>query len=417
MSRVAIIAAVVLATLVGLIVLWQLWWAVLLFLLSLALSAALRPSYEQLVELGWPKALAMLGTYVLILVTFVFLVGLSIARVTDEFQRAPADFRELNDHLVATWSHGTWLQQSIVRTLPPPEQFFTTLVGRHGAEILQSVVGTAFTVLGSLGDFLVVVVLSIYWTLDRQHFERLWLSLVPIRQRTAGREIGRAVESEAGAYIRSELVQSLLAGMVLWLIYQALGLHYAATLAVLAALARLIPWVGALLSLAGLAILTAPALVLGEPLVLLRVGIALVLTIGVFAALELVVEPRLFDRRRYNMFFIALGILAITDLLGILGLLLGPMLAVAIEVFLEQSLRLRSTAAATQPVVSLEEQLARLRATIDSTPDAPPELASIVERLSALVAEARPVVAEAGNSHPEPPAPAGSDTLAKHQPA
>ena len=42
-------------------------------------------------------------------------------------------------------------------------------------------------------------------------------------------------------------------------------------------------------------------------------------------------EPRLFNRRRYNSLFIVLAVIALAETFGILGLLLGPMVAVAIQ--------------------------------------------------------------------------------------
>jgi len=74
-------------------------------------------------------------------------------------------------------------------------------------------------------------------------FERLWLSLLPVNYRSRSREIWRAIEEGVGAYTRRQVVESLLAGVILWLVTVD-GLELAAFLAVLAALLLLIPWLG-----------------------------------------------------------------------------------------------------------------------------------------------------------------------------
>ncbi|MCZ7672142.1 MAG: AI-2E family transporter [Chloroflexi bacterium] len=70
---------------------------------------------------------------------------------------------------------------------------------------------------------LVILFLSLYWSLDRVRFERLWLSLLPPEQRARARDIWQTIESDLGSYIRSEVAQSLLAGLLLGLGYWALG--------------------------------------------------------------------------------------------------------------------------------------------------------------------------------------------------
>ena len=59
MRQLAVTAALVLATLAGLALLWELRGAVLIFFLSLGTSAALRPAIERLHQWGVPKSLAL----------------------------------------------------------------------------------------------------------------------------------------------------------------------------------------------------------------------------------------------------------------------------------------------------------------------------------------------------------------------
>jgi predicted PurR-regulated permease PerM len=79
----------------------------------------------------------------------------------------------------------------------------------------------------------VILFLSIYWIINQIHFERLWLSLLPTGLRRQARDIWRTIEIDLGAYMRSELFQSLAAGLLLGLGYWALGSPYPVLLALI----------------------------------------------------------------------------------------------------------------------------------------------------------------------------------------
>src|SRR6185369_9351425 len=93
------------------------------------------------------------------------------------------------------------------------------------------------------------LILSVYWSTNQVHFERLWLSLLPAEQRKLARNVWRTIELELGAYIRSEIIQSFLAGFLLTIGYWMLGCPYPALLGVFGAIAWLIPLVGAPLAM------------------------------------------------------------------------------------------------------------------------------------------------------------------------
>ena len=116
-----------------------------------------------------------------------------------------------------------WIERTVGERLPPADELLTALVGRHGEQAVRLVLGTAFGVVGAVVDVVFVIVLSIYWAVDRAYFERLWLSLLPLPQRVSARQLWRMLETELGAYARSEITQSLLAGVVLGAGFYLLG--------------------------------------------------------------------------------------------------------------------------------------------------------------------------------------------------
>jgi predicted PurR-regulated permease PerM len=251
-----------------------------------------------------------------------------------------------------------------------------------------------------LGDLvsgaLIVFFLSLYWSLDQIHFERLWLSLLSSGQRKQARGIWRTIELDLGAYIRSEVIQSLLAGLLLGLGYWLLGSPYPILLAVVGALAWLIPVVGALL-----------AVIL--PLLMgLLTGVQLSLvtalyTLAVLVVLQFWVEPRLFRRKWDNPILTLVILLAMADAFGLLGILLAPPLSAVCQILWNLLFSHRAVSGAAEQVSDLKERQARALEMIQAMDEPPMALVtSSMERLTQLIEKAEPVL-QTGL----PPEPAG----------
>ena len=149
--------------------------------------------------------------------------------------------------MLPPWLEGGLFQQALDRWLPTPDKLFEAITSQRQL-MLSAVFGFTQGIGGIVSGFLVILFLSIYWSINQNHFERLWLSLLPSEQRSHARDIWRTIEHELGAYIRSEIIQSLLAVLLLGLGYWMLGSPYPALLAVVAAIAWLVPVVGAALA-------------------------------------------------------------------------------------------------------------------------------------------------------------------------
>jgi predicted PurR-regulated permease PerM len=392
-KRLAIVTAVVLATLVAVVVLWEFRVAAVLFFFSLGLAAALRPLIDSLARSGLPKRVGLAGTYAIGIAAIGGALYFVATLFIGEIHRASDDMVQVHERIAADWPSGTWFQRTVARRIPPPEEVYGALAGRQGRGVLEAVLGTFFDLMEFVVNVIVVIVLSIYWTLDRVHFERLWLSLLPSSWRATSRATWRAIESEVGAYFRSEVVQSLLAAVVLGVGYWALGIRYPTLLALVAGLAWMVPYVGSLIVMGALLLLTVPTIVLGGVAQAGMVaGAAGVYTLAVLLVLEFAIEPRLFNRRRYNALLMIVAVVVLADSFGVFGLLLGPPLAVAVQVLAERLMRQRIAPNSVAPAPAartLEDRIGELNARLRSWDSPPPELTSLVARLEDLAAQSR----------------------------
>ena len=380
MIRIARYTIVVVITLIILLLLWQFSVAILLFVLSLAVAAALRPIISTITGRKVPKRLALGIVYFLLVAAIFSSIFLVSSPLLNELQTATDDFVSNYDRAKAEWpTSGSVFQQTLAEQLPPSADFYQALTGEGGIPVLEGIFGAASNFFSILGQIALVLVLSLYWSADQFRFERLALSLLPDRHHPRALHVWRSVENGVGEYLRSELVQSVLAGLLLWLGYSMLGIRYPILLALWGAIVRLIPWFGAIIAIL-------PALVLGIG-ISSTVGIlATLYTIAIMMILSLVIEPRFFPRHKYSGLLIVLFVIAMAETFGFIGVVLAPPLAVAVQILFQHlypfALPAFSTEAAAQ-VGDIRKRLFELKRRLQDSHNR--ESVRLADRLNHLV--------------------------------
>ncbi len=384
MKQLAWYTFVVLIALATLALFWQFRLALVLFLLSLVTAAAFRPVIDRLTEWHVPRVLAILLTYlggVGIVGLLVFLASVPFVR---ELQDMTDQFAITYNWVRTTGENGTQFQKALAERLPPIDALYKGITRDRGTALARNVLGVASGVLDTISNLVIILILSIYWSADRFHFERLWLSMLPAGGRSQAREIWRDIERGVGSYIRSELVQSLLAAVLLYLFYRGLGSRYPTILAIVSALFWLIPWLGAVLAVV-------PAFLVGLGSGLVLAVLAALITLLTLGFLEIVVEPRFFNRRRYSSLFIVLMVIAMSDAFGLLGLFFAPPLAAAIQIFFSHILTQPASEPLPEPdtrFAHLREQIAQVEQMAQKVREESPHVVSLLERLEKLVDKA-----------------------------
>lgn len=324
MKRLSLLVSVILVILLLVGLLWQLRSVVFMFILALAIAAALEAPTQGLARRGWPRGLALLAVYGGVLGGLLLLAALISTPTAREIDPLLQDL--LNQY--ALWqqrfTETEGVRPVLMRRLPTTEQLMAWFAEREGATLAQGVLGFTQNTGYMVGQAALAGVISIYWSADQARFERLWLSLLPPKRRTRARHFWRRLQADVGAYIRSEMVQTLLTGGLLVLVGWLLGVKYPWMLAFLAALAWLIPLVGGLIAV----VIAAAIGLLSGPLTALGIVVA---TTMILALMEFGVERWLYQHERYWGVLVVVVMLALGDVLGIFGLLIAPPVAVALQ--------------------------------------------------------------------------------------
>jgi putative permease len=394
--QLVVIGTAVMTTLLALVLLWQFRIVVIYVLISLALAATVRPIARS--ESRHNLAIRLL--IILLYAVSIALFGLSIFIVgrllIGDLQELAQMITEQSNWVLPAWLQGGFFQQALERWLPAPDKLFEAITSQRQL-MLSAILGFTQGMGGFVSGFFVILFLSIYWSTNQNHFERLWLSLLPSEQRTHARDIWRTLEYDLGAYTRSEIMQSLLAVLLLGVGYWLLGSQYPALLAVVGAVAWFVPVVGAVLALILPLLL---GLLTGAQFSLFTV----LYTLVVLTALQVWIEPRLFTRKWNNPILTLVILLALADAFGLLGIILAPPLSVVCQIIWNLLVSDRLAPDTVVQVSDLKERHARLHLVIEEMEEPPPPLVlSGMERLAGLLEKAEPVLQNA--LPPEPPDP------------
>jgi predicted PurR-regulated permease PerM len=391
------VSAAIMTTLLALVVLWQFRIIVVYLLISLALAASLRPLVNRLVGRGFLVRVAWVLLYLVILAGLGYSLFLIGGAAIAEIQNLARSLSAKDAWMLPTWLEGSSFQLALVARLPPPSRLFEAVTGDQGQLVLPALLGFTQNIGSVLSGVLVIFFLSLYWIINQIHFERLWLSLLPSGQRKQARGVWRTIEPDLGAYIRGQGVQSLLSGLLLGLGYWLLGSPYPALLALVGALACLVPMVGAVLVII-------PVLLVGL-LTSMQLGLFTALyALAVLVVLGVWVKPRLFKHRWNNPILTVVLLIALADAFGLVGIIVAPPISVASQILWSRLVSHRLALGAAAQVSDLKERQVRLRDKVLAMGEPVlPLVASSMERLANLIEKADPILQAALPAEPLEP--------------
>ncbi len=394
----------IMATLLGLVIFWQFRVAIIYVFVSLTLASVVRPLSTRLIgkkliwRILWPVI------YSVFFLGALFLLGMAVRLALVEIQSLAAELSVKDVWTFPDWLVGTTVQSTLLNWLPPPSDLFHAFTGDKGQLILPALLGIVKNVGGVITAAIIILILSIYWSINQIHFERLWLSLLAIEQRKQARGIWRSVEPEVGAYVRNQVMLSVVAGVLLGAGYWLLGSPYPVFMALAGAAACLIPVVGlplALLPPLLVGLMTSTQLSLFTTLYALVVMILLVVFI----------KPRFFKLRWNNPLPTLVILLVLADAFGLIGIIIAPPISAICQILWSRLVSHRLPSGAADQISDLKERQERLLEKVAAMgEESMPLITSSMEKLSELINNAEPLLVGeisisnkgADNSQPPP---------------
>lgn len=233
-------------------------------LIAILVASALRPAILKLMQWRIPQGLAVLIVYAGLATVTITLLVIVLPPVVNQFVEYVQNDNRFANRIIAAQ---TWVQQTVIQiTGSPfelgisPEEIRTSISG-----LLESVRVTAPSLVGNatgfLAEFILIVVMGIYWITSRTRAVNFFLALTPSSRREQLLVILDEIEVGLGGYVRSIVLVSLIMGVLSFIILALLRIPGAATISFFYAIATAIPIIGGLIGVVAatfLALLTSP---------------------------------------------------------------------------------------------------------------------------------------------------------------
>lgn len=288
---------------------------ILLFFVAFIFMSALNPLVERL--RGWriPRILAILLVFFLTLIVIISLFTIGLGPLVSQTSKLVQKLAETINSLLQT----NVIDQRVIQQE----------LSRYSSQLVS------FTVdlFKNLLSWVSILVVTIYMLFDRDEMENYVTSFFGERQDKIKRLL-RKIEDKLGSWLHGQLFLSAVVGTLVYIGLIILGVEYALSLAIIAALLEVVPIIGPIIA-------AIPAVLLG----LTVSPLFAILIAGLYLAVQQIenqiIVPQVMKRAvGLNPLLVILAVSIGGRLLGIAGALLAVPIAVVIQLILHEGLNI-----------------------------------------------------------------------------
>lgn len=280
------------------------------------IMASMHPFVRTLRRYKVPKIVAIVLIYAIVIAFIVLLVIPILPFFVSQIQ---ALFKAIPEYLeTLSIAFGIELNTSTIQS------YISPTVG----SISQNAFSITGKVFGGIFSVLTIFILSFYLLLDRERLGRETPNILPSEYREKARLTIHLVEEKLGAWLRGQVVLSLVIGVITWLVLTALGIPFALPLAILAGFLEIIPTLGPIIA-------AIPAVIIAFAISPVMGLVVMIAYAGIQVAENNILVPKIMQKAvGLNPVIILISILIGGQLFGIVGALLSiPFVSAAIIIF------------------------------------------------------------------------------------
>lgn len=312
----------------GLIVVYLIRDVLALVFISLLLAAVLEPAVDYLVKKSWPKSLAILLWYFVIIGLLTLIFALIVPPFTKDIAQMANDF----PYEYTQARYGLSGYSSAVASSSLWQQFTGFLkqwrdaAGTTDTNLFRVVFG----IFGGFLSFISVLVMTFYMLLEKRGLQGLVEVFVPAEwQEKVGSTLA-LMQQRMGLWLRGQLVLMLVVGVLSYVSLLILGVRYALVLALLAGVLEIVPFIGPITS--GI-----PAVVLAYAQSPLKAIMVLVIYIIIQQSENHILVPKILGKSiGVSPLIVIIAVLVGAKLGGIMGALVAVPVVTALSVCWER---------------------------------------------------------------------------------
>lgn len=191
------------------------------------------------------------------------------------------------------------------------------MIGTYLVNAFQGIQNIASTITNVFVSLITFPFILFFLLKDGTQFKRFFIKLLPPRFRDDINQILKNMDTQVGSYIQGQIIVASCIGILLFIGYKIIGLDYAITLAIIAAITSVIPYLGPTIAII-------PAIIIAivhSPFMLLKLAI-------VWAVVQFLegnfVSPNIMGRTmQIHPLTIIIVLLVAGNLFGVIGVILG----------------------------------------------------------------------------------------------
>ena len=220
---------------------------VALLFVAIVLSAAFDPLVDWLQNKKIPRALSILGVYVLFLSLVAGVIFLISGPVVQQIKEISSDsstaqfYQKIEEGIknLDRFDLGTSEEQKATGL-----SFLTSSLSKATNGIFSFVV----SLFGGVISFFIILVITFYLVVEEDGMKRFIRTMTPVKHQPYVTQLINNIQRRMGYWLRGQLILSLIVFCLVYLGLTLLGVKYALILALVAGLFEIIPYLGPLMS-------------------------------------------------------------------------------------------------------------------------------------------------------------------------
>lgn len=301
--------------------LYLVWDVVVIVFIALLFAASLGPALDWLEKKKIPRAAGILLIYSTALLLLSLVVVLLVPAITEQIYQLARTFPAYYEkflRIIGDLQLKTDFSQTLQQNLESVGQTLSSYTG--------SVINTITGIFGGILAFMMVLVLTFYFSVSKNGLRHFIYSVTPEKHQKYAINLFERIQDKLGLWLRGQLLLSAIIFTVTWIGLLILDVRYALVLAIIAGLTELVPYIGPVIG-------AVPAVFLA----FLQSPVKALLVIALYVVIQQlennVIVPKVMQRAvGLNPVVVIIVLLLGAKLAGILGALLAIPLAVAIMV-------------------------------------------------------------------------------------
>jgi putative heme transporter len=313
----------ILAAIAGVWLLRELWVVGLLVVVALVFAGTFNPLVEWMEKRGLKRTLALVLLFFGSIIVASLLIFLTVPPLAEQLAQIVRGAPRDREQLIALLEKRTF-------TLPLAHAVQNAGLEQTFARIEKYLLGYSSQAAKVLGYFVTTVVLSFYLLADGKRTQGALYAVVPREYHMRLARIIHNLETIVGGYMRGQLITSAAIGIFTFLLLVICQVPNALSLALFAALADVIPFVGGFLA-------AVPAILSALPRGLPVATVVLVALVIYMEFESRILVPKVYGHvLRLSPTAVVLALLAGGTLLGVMGALLALPIAAGLQMILEE---------------------------------------------------------------------------------